>query len=51
MNVEIKNCPVKIANDIWNTAIEEAAKVIDKLNREGPYQAITGATEIRKLKK
>lgn len=51
MNVEIKNCPIEVANDIWNAAIEEAAKVIDKLNREGPYQSITGATEIRKLKK
>lgn len=27
MNVEIKNCPIEIANDIWNAAIEEAAKV------------------------
>lgn len=39
------------AIDVWNAAIEEAAKVIDKLNSEGPYQSITGATKIRKLKK
>ncbi len=37
--------------DIWNAAIEAAALEIDRLNREGPYMAITGATEIRKLKK
>lgn len=28
-NVEIKNYPV-IANDIWNAAIEEAAKIADR---------------------
>ena len=37
--------------DVWNEAIEEAAKIIDSLNRQGPYMAIIGATEIRKLKK
>lgn len=35
---------------IWNAAIEAAASTIDRLNKEGPM-AITGATEIRKLKK
>jgi len=37
--------------EAWNAAIEEAAKVIDQLNREGPYNAIGGAKVIRKLKK
>lgn len=32
------------------TIIEECAAVIDRLNREGPYMAIAGAREIRKLK-
>jgi len=36
---------------IWNVAIEEAAKVIDTCNREGPYNAIGGARRIRELKK
>ena len=36
---------------IWNAAIEAAASVIDRLNREGPYNAIMGAIEIRKLRK
>lgn len=49
--VVIKNCPVEVANDIWNAAIEAAAKVIDDCNREGPYNAIGGARRIRKLKK
>ena len=40
-----------LENNIWNAAIEAAASTIDRLNREGPYMAITGATEIRKLKK
>lgn len=24
-NVEIKNCPIEVANDIWNAALEQAA--------------------------
>lgn len=44
MNVEIKNCPIEVANDIWNAAIEEAAKIADD-NDEFT------ATQIRKLKK
>lgn len=40
-----------LETNIWNAAIEAAALIIDRLNREGPYQSITGATEIRKLKK
>ena len=45
--VVIKNCPVEVANDIWNAAIDAAAKVIDDCNREGPYNAIGGARRIR----
>lgn len=37
--------------DGWNEAIDEAASVIDQLNRDGPYQAIGGAKEIRKLRR
>lgn len=37
--------------EIWNRAIEAAAKIIDDCNREGPYNAIGGASRIRKLKK
>lgn len=44
-NVEIKNCPVEVANDIWNAAIEAAAKVVH--NSDGFLHADT----IRKLKK
>jgi hypothetical protein len=41
----------QLQKDIWNAAIEEAAKIIDQCNREGPYQAIAGARRIRELKK
>jgi hypothetical protein len=51
MNVEIKNVPVEVANDIWNAAIEEAVKIVVKCNREGPYNAIWTVSRIRKLKK
>ena len=37
--------------EIWNEAIEAAAKIIDECNREGPYNAIGGARRIRDLKK
>ncbi len=37
--------------DDWNNAIEEAAKIVDKCNRDGPYNAIIAAPIIRKLKK
>ena len=33
-----------------NAVIEECAAVIDRCNREGPYQAIAGARRIRALK-
>jgi hypothetical protein len=36
--------------EIWNAAIEQAARVVDQANRDGPYQAIASAKEIRKLK-
>ena len=36
--------------EIWNAAIEAAAKIIDDCNREGPYNAIGGARRIRELK-
>lgn len=42
MNVEIKDCPVEVANDIWNAAIEEAAKIAKDWSI---------CEEIRKLKK
>lgn len=45
MNVEIKNCPIDVANDIWNAAIEEAAKIA------ADYQSDKAAAKIRKLKK
>lgn len=41
-NIEIKNCPVEIANDIWNAAIEAAAELA---------QWSDVAANIRKLKK
>lgn len=37
--------------EVWNRAIEAAAKIIDDCNKEGPYNAIGGASRIRKLKK
>ena len=40
-----------LEKEIWNRAIEAAAKIIDDCNREGPYNAIDGASRIRKLKK
>ncbi len=49
--VVIKNCPVEVANDIWNAAIEAAAQCVDQANYDGPYNAIGSAKEIRKLKK
>lgn len=45
MNVKIKDCPIEIANDIWNAAIEETAKMADV-----KYSLKVGL-EIRKLKK
>jgi len=41
----------RFEKNVWNAAIEAAAGVIDQLNQEGPYQAIIGAREIRKLKR
>ncbi len=38
------------ANEIRNAALEEAALEIDQANREGPYNAIQGASRIRALK-
>ena len=43
--------PSVYEREIWNAAIEAAAKVIDDCNHEGPYNAIGGARRIRKLKK
>ncbi len=46
-NIEIKNCPIEIANDIWNSAIEVVAEYVnDKANRDGSYDAIISANEI-----
>ena len=51
-NIEIKNCSIEIANDIWNSAIEVVAEYVnDKANRDGSYDAIISANEIRELKK
>ena len=36
---------------MWNVAIEQAALVVDEANREGPYQAIGAASEIRRMKR
>lgn len=47
-NVEIKNCPVEVVNDISNAAIEEAAKLVE--NR-GLIGMSTLSDNIRKLKK
>ena len=46
-NIEIKNCPIEIANDIWNAAIEAAAKWLEFADRNHTDDAY----EIRKLKK
>jgi len=35
---------------IRNDTLEEAAKVVDQCNREGPYNAIAAAKRIRALK-
>ena len=43
--------PSVYEKEIWNAAIEAAASVVDQANRDGPYQAIASAKEIRKLKK
>lgn len=43
--IEIKNCPVEIANDIWNAAIEAAAIEVDKADNW------LHGDKIRKLKK
>ena len=49
-NIEIKNCPIEIANDIWNAAIKIAAlKAYDLICDS--EEAIETANEIRKLKK
>lgn len=37
--------------EVWNKAIEKAAKIVDDCNREGPYNAIGAASRIRSLKK
>lgn len=39
------------ADDIWNEAIEAAAKIVDQANRDGPYNAIMTAPQIRALKR
>jgi hypothetical protein len=36
--------------DVWNAALEAAARVVDQCNRDGPYQAIGAARLIRNLK-
>jgi hypothetical protein len=47
--VQIKNCPLEIANDIWNEAIEAAAQAADG---EGDYNPSSYYVDaIRKLKK
>ena len=42
---------IEMERKAWNAAIEAAAKCVDQANRDGPYNAIVSATEIRKLKK
>lgn len=37
--------------EVWNRAIEAAAKVVDQANKDGPYMAIMSAKHIRELKK
>jgi hypothetical protein len=38
------------AKEIWNAAIEAAAKIADQANCHGPYRAIYISGNIRKLK-
>lgn len=45
-NVEIKNCPIEVANDIWNAALEAAAKHCDEMGEEARI-----SLNIRELKK
>lgn len=49
-NINIKNCPIEVANDIWNAAIEEVIKEIEQFDKGcSPRSDIV--PEIRKLKK
>lgn len=47
-NVEIKDCPVEVAKDIWNAAIEAAAKIAER-SETNITKVI--AEDIRNLKK
>lgn len=49
--VQIKNCPTEIANDIWNAAIEAAAKAADSFTCGGCGMDGKSSEAIRKLKK
>ena len=39
-----------MTNEERNAVIEECALIVDRCNREGPYQAIAAAKHIRALK-
>lgn len=51
MNVEIKNCPVEIANDIWNAAIEAAIQICNAYDRGFSTDAGMIKLKIMELKK
>ena len=47
--VQIKNCPTEIADDIWNAAIEAAAKAAEECGDYNP--ASYYVEDIKRLKK
>ena len=47
--VQIKNCPTEIADDIWNAAIEAAAKAAEECGDYNP--ASYYVDDIKRLKK
>lgn len=38
-HIEIKNCPIEVANDIWNEAIEKALQICEVYDRGLPTDA------------
>ena len=47
--IQIKNCPTEIADDIWNAAIEAAAKAAEECGDYNP--ASYYVDDIKRLKK